>query len=154
VRIHKCGGAALFGTPHSCGNNQSGRAPDRVKKAEKGIGQRHKGIGKVRANDMKNSPLTTILLGALAVLVLGAVGLCYLFLQNTGQLRALSPQVQLEANQLNARQPIVNALVADAVAYSTNHPSIEPILESAGIKTGKGYPTSGSASTHPKSATK
>lgn len=103
---------------------------------------------------MKNSPLTTILLGALAVLVLGAVGLCWLFLHNTGELRTLSFQAQYQANQLNQGQQTVNALVVDSLSYSSNHPAIDPILESAGIKTARGSAAPASGAPNTKSSTK
>lgn len=70
-----------------------------------------------------------MLLGAAAILVLAAVGLCWLYLHNTGELRALQGQAQ----QLNTRQQLVNALVADVIKYSETHPAVEPILESAGV---------------------
>ncbi len=70
-----------------------------------------------------------MLLGAAAILVLGSVGLCYLYLHNTGELRTL----QAQAQQLNSRQQAVNALVSDVVIYSEKNPAIWPILESAGI---------------------
>ena len=70
-----------------------------------------------------------MLLGAAAILVLGAVGLCWLYLHNTGELRALQGQAQ----QLNARQQLINGLVSDVAKYGETHPAIEPILESAGI---------------------
>ena len=88
---------------------------------------------KVRANTMKNSPLTTILVGALAIFVLGSVGLCWLYLHNRGEARGLQFQVQIQT----ARQPAVNALVADVIEYSKTHPQIDPILASAGIPTNK-----------------
>jgi hypothetical protein len=78
---------------------------------------------------MKNSPLTTMLLAASAILVLGAVALCWLYLHNNSELRTQ----QATINGLNARQQAVNALVADTVAYSETHPAVRPILESAGI---------------------
>jgi len=70
-----------------------------------------------------------MLLGAAAILVLGAVGLCWLYLHNTGEMRTLQGQAQ----QLQLRQQGVNALVQDVAAYSETHPAITPILESAGI---------------------
>jgi hypothetical protein len=82
---------------------------------------------------MKNSPLTTILVGGLAILVLGSVGLCWLYLHNRGELRTLQFQVQIQT----ARQPVVNALVADVLEYSKTHPQIDPILASVGIQTNK-----------------
>ena len=70
-----------------------------------------------------------MLLGAAAILVLGAVGLCWLYLHNAGELRTL----QAKAQQYTARQQLVNGLVADVAKYSETHHDVEPILESAGI---------------------
>ena len=35
---------------------------------------------------------------------------------------------------------MINALANDAVEYSKNHPAIDPILESVGLKPGKSAP--------------
>jgi hypothetical protein len=59
-----------------------------------------------------------MLLGAAAILVLGAVGLCWLYLHNTGEMRSLQGQAQ----QLQIRQQGVNALVQDVAAYSETIP--------------------------------
>lgn len=79
-----------------------------------------------------------MLLGAATILVLGAVGLCWLFLHNTGELRTL----QAEAQQLNGRQQIVNALVADVVNYSKKDSAVDPILESIGMTNQLNHSTS------------
>lgn len=70
-----------------------------------------------------------MLLAAAAILVVGAVVLCWLSVRRSTQLRVLQAQVQ----QLNARQQAVPLLVQDLLVYSKTHRDIVPILESAGI---------------------
>ena len=89
---------------------------------------------------MKNSPLTTILLGVLTLSALASVLLCWLYISNTRQLRTL----QTQAAMINNNRTIINALVADTLEYSKTHPAINPVLESVGINTGKTNPAAGS----------
>ena len=90
-----------------------------------------------RRIDMKNSPLTTILLGVLTLSALASVLLCWLYISNTRELRSL----QTQAAMINNNRALINALAADSVEYSKTHPGIEPILESVGLKPGKAAPT-------------
>ena len=85
---------------------------------------------------MKNTPLTTILLGVLAVSALASVVLCWLYISNTRELRGL----QTQASLINNNRALINALAADTLEYSKTHPAIDPILESVGLKPGKGAP--------------
>ena len=86
--------------------------------------------------DMKNSPLTTILLGVLTLSALASVVLCWLYISNTRALRTL----QAQAAQINNNRAVINALAADTVEYSKTHQAIEPLLESVGLKPGKSAP--------------
>jgi hypothetical protein len=86
---------------------------------------------------MKNSPLTTILLGVLTLSALASVLLCWLYISNTRELRSL----QTQAAMINNNRAMINALAADSVEYAKTHPAIEPILESVGLKPGKSAPT-------------
>jgi type II secretory pathway component GspD/PulD (secretin) len=83
--------------------------------------------------DMKNSPLTTILLAVLFVSALASVVLCLLFIYNTRQLRSLREQ----ANAINFNNVRINALASETMEYSKTHPAIDPILEAVGLKPGK-----------------
>ena len=104
----------------------------------------------VRASNMKNSPLTTILVGALAIVVLGSVGLCWLYLHNRGEVR----QLQMIIQGQSARQPAVNSLVQDVLEYAKTHPQIDPILASAGIPTNRTASASAPGATSNKPASK
>jgi hypothetical protein len=95
--------------------------------------------------DMKNDPLTTVLLGLLTVLALASAIFCWLYISNTREWRTLQSQVAMVQNNRN----LVNSLVTDAVEYSKKDPTINPILESVGVKSGKSAPTNA-----PKSPTK
>jgi hypothetical protein len=74
---------------------------------------------------MKNSPLTTILLGALAVSAVGGFILCWLYISNTRNLRALNG----EAGQIQQNRVFFNSLLNDVAEYSKTHPAIGPLLE-------------------------
>jgi hypothetical protein len=91
------------------------------------------GIAKVPVFDMKNSPLTTVLLGLLTVSALASVVLCWLYISSTRQVRALQTQV----NIINNNRTVMTALANDAIEYSKRNPAIDPILESIGLKAGK-----------------
>ena len=79
---------------------------------------------------MKNSPLTTILLGVLTLSALASVVLCWSYISATRELRLLQTQAAL----INNNRAMINALAADTVEYSKTHPAIEPILSSVGLK--------------------
>jgi hypothetical protein len=85
---------------------------------------------------MKNTPLTTILLGVLTLSALASIVLCWLYISNTRELRTL----QAQAAQINGNRALINALVNDTVEYSKTHQAIEPILESVGLKPVKSAP--------------
>jgi hypothetical protein len=91
----------------------------------------------VPAIDMKNTPLTTILLGVLTLSALASVVLCWLYISNTRELRSL----QAQAVQINNNRALIDALARDTVEYSKTHPAIDPLLESIGLKPGKFGPT-------------
>jgi hypothetical protein len=59
--------------------------------------------------NMRNSPLSTILLGVLTLSVLASVVLCWLGISNTRELRALQTQAAL----INNNRALINALVTD-----------------------------------------
>jgi hypothetical protein len=86
---------------------------------------------------MKNTPLTTILLGVLTLSALASVVLCWLYISNTRELRSL----QTQATLINNNRSIINALANDTLEYSKTHPAIDPVLESLGFKPGKASPT-------------
>jgi hypothetical protein len=100
---------------------------------------------KVPPIDMKNNPLTTILLGALTLSALASVVLCWLYISNTRELRSLQGQ----ANIINNNRTVINALANDTMEYSKKNPAIDPVLESVGLKPAKSAPTA-----TPKPATK
>src|ERR1035437_1643832 len=87
--------------------------------------------------DMKNNPLTTVLLGVLTVSALLSVGFCWRYVSNTRELRAL----QTQANMINNNRTMINSLANDTVEYSKKNPAIDPILESVRLKPGKSAPT-------------
>jgi len=88
---------------------------------------------RVNRTYMKNSPLTTVLLGVLTVSALASVVLCWLYISNIRELRSF----QAQANIINNNRAVMSALANDAVEYSKKNPAIDPILESVGLKPSK-----------------
>ena len=87
--------------------------------------------------DMKNNPMTTVLLGVLTISALLSVGLCWRYISNVRELRLL----QTQASMINNNRTTINALANDVVEYSKKNQAIDPILESVGLKPGKANPT-------------
>ncbi len=83
--------------------------------------------------DMKNNPMTTVLLGVLTISALLSVGLCWRYISNARELRIL----QIQATMINNNRATINALANDVVEYSKKNPAIDTILESVGLKPGK-----------------
>jgi len=79
---------------------------------------------------MKNNPLTTILLAVLAVSAIWSAVLCIQFVRSTRELRAMQGRAMI----ITRLEATAQAELNEAIAYSTNHPAIDPILESLGIK--------------------
>jgi hypothetical protein len=88
---------------------------------------------------MKNSPLTTVLLGVLGISALLSLVFCWSYMTNAREFR----QLQTQATFINGRQAAMNALLNDALEYSKKNPQIDPILEAAGLK-----PRAGAAATN------
>jgi len=82
---------------------------------------------------MKKSPLTTFLLAALFLSATFSAIFCLLYISNTLKLRSLQGQVNL----INRRNAVMSALIKEALDFSTNNPSIDPILERALLKAPK-----------------
>ena len=91
---------------------------------------------------MKNSPITTLLLVALAVLSVWSAISCGRFIWRSRELRRL----QGEVGAINQRRAGMNMLVSDVLEYSKKNPSIDPILESIGAKPAH---TNGAAASKP-----
>jgi hypothetical protein len=85
---------------------------------------------------MKNNPMTTVLLGVLALSALASVVLCLLFTSNTRQRNLLQSQATAVMN----KRTVLNALANDVVKYSEQNRDIDPILQSVGLKPGKATP--------------
>jgi hypothetical protein len=98
-----------------------------------------------RPLDMKNSPLSSILLVVLAMFALSSVVLCGYYIHYARDLRAL----QGKAESVNYQQALIQALANDVVEYSKKNPAIDPILESVNLK-----PKSGTATNNSKPAGK
>ena len=78
--------------------------------------------------NMKNSPLTTILLGALTLSVLASVVLCWLFIRSTQKRNAYMGQERL----ITVNRMVIGGLIQDTLEYSKTHAAIAQTLESLG----------------------
>jgi hypothetical protein len=96
---------------------------------------------------MTKSPLSTILLVALVVTSLSSVVICWLYITQSRELRAGQGQI----SAINNREAAIGSLINDVLLYSTNHPAIDPMLESIGLKQSKSAAAAANAA---KSATK
>jgi hypothetical protein len=92
---------------------------------------------KVPPIDMKNNPLTSVLLGVLTVSALASVVLCWRCVINTRELQSLQNQI----SQVRGNRGFINLLLRDTLEYSQKHPAIDPLLESLRLKAGKTDPT-------------
>jgi hypothetical protein len=82
---------------------------------------------------MRNSSATTVLLGLLVISALLSIGLFFGLISKERQLRDL----RMTAAQINNNRALINSLAAEAVEYSKKNPTIDPILEAAGVKPAK-----------------
>lgn len=81
---------------------------------------------------MQKDPLISALVGALFLGAVVVVVLVASFEYHSRHIRKLQPQL---VNIQNNRA-IVNSLANDAMEYSKRNPSIDPILQSVGVKPG------------------
>jgi len=82
---------------------------------------------------MKNDPLTSVLIGVLAISALASIGLDFFYVKYTRDYRALQAQL----NGINYRRAAINLLISDTMQYSQKNPSIDPILQAAGVNVPK-----------------
>ena len=88
---------------------------------------------------MKNSPLITVLLIALAITSGTALVLCYVYNSRISETHSL----KFQANNIETTRRMATSLAAEAIEYSKKNPSIEPVLEASGLK-----PKAGTAPTN------
>lgn len=86
---------------------------------------------------MKNTPLTTVLLGVLAASALLSFVLFWFHNSNTKELRTL----QIKVNNNNNKRAMITAMANDTLEYSKTHPAIDPVLVSLGFKPDRTNPT-------------
>lgn len=79
---------------------------------------------------MNKSPLTAVLMVALAISALASLYLCYECVTNSSELSVL----QNQANAVNNGRAIMTAVATETLEYSKTNPAIDPILEAAKIK--------------------
>lgn len=79
---------------------------------------------------MKSDPLIQMLTVVLGLSALASVGLYFLYMSDTRELRTMQGQISFIAN----RHAAFNALVADCLEYSKRNQEIDPLLEAFGFK--------------------
>ena len=79
--------------------------------------------------------MKTNLLGVVlaAILVLAALGTAWLLFSYVQAARKLQP-LQAEVLVINRNQAVLQGLLTEAVEYSKRDPTIEPLLQSMGIR--------------------
>jgi hypothetical protein len=82
---------------------------------------------------MRKSSSTTVLLGLLVISALLSIGLFWALISKEKELRDL----RMSAARVNNNRALVASLANDAMEYSKKNPSIDPILEAAGVKPAK-----------------
>ena len=73
---------------------------------------------------------------------LGSAIYCWKYVACTRELRTLQTQTAF----INNNRSLINALANDALEYSKKNPSIDPILESVGLKPAKSAAPTGTKS--------
>lgn len=79
---------------------------------------------------MKNSPLTTFLLGVLAFSAVSSLVLCWRYNHNTLEMRQMNSQVAFMQDKTRRAQ----GLLSETVEYAKRNPKMEAVLDSLGIK--------------------
>ncbi len=78
---------------------------------------------------MKNSFATTLLV-LVGIAAFASLGLCWSYISSSREARGFQAQV----SQINNNRMLLQALANDLLEYSKKNPSINPILESAGLR--------------------
>jgi len=82
---------------------------------------------------MKNSPMATFLLAALAVSAFVSLFFCWRFTSNTVEFRRMNGHLAVMQDMRNRTQGLIN----DTGEYAKRNPKIEGVLESLGFKLNK-----------------
>lgn len=90
---------------------------------------------------MKNNAVTATLLGMLLVSAIFTAVLTYRYVSSLRKLRGLQPAIV----QINYNRNFMQALANEMVEYSKRNPSIDPLLQSVGLKPGPNAPAAGAA---------
>ena len=83
---------------------------------------------------MKQNPLGALLAGILLVGALASAALAVLYVNSMRDLQRL----QYASTLITRNRNMANSLATEALEYSKRNPSIDPILQSVGIKTTHG----------------
>jgi len=81
---------------------------------------------------MKNSPLTTVLLGVLVLSAAISLVLCWQYMSYVRELRTMRGKAD-HINQVAQMRSVTGNLIRDAVDFSTTHKNLEPLLQQFGI---------------------
>lgn len=79
---------------------------------------------------MKKDLTTTLLQVAIGVILLSSVICCLKYVFASREIRSLNYKLR----DANTHRNVVQAFVADCMAYSDKNPAILPLLESVGVK--------------------
>ena len=90
---------------------------------------------------MRNNPVAATLLGLLLASAIFTTVLTYRYVDSLRKLRGLQGSVL----QINNSRNIIQALANETLEYSKKNPSIEPLLQSIGLKPAPSSPAAGPA---------
>jgi hypothetical protein len=92
---------------------------------------------------MRNNQLTNLLVGLTALSVVATSGLAAIYVRSVQKLNRL----QYQSAVINRNRNLVNSLANEVLEYSKRNPSIDPVLQSVGLK-----PKAGAAPAQPAPA--
>ena len=95
--------------------------------------------------DMKNSPLTTVLLGVLVLSAAVSLVLCWQYMSYVRELRNMRGKAD-RISQVGQMTQVTGRLIDDAREFAKTHKNLEPLLDEFGVRTNPPAATN----THPK----
>ena len=84
--------------------------------------------------DMKNSPLTTVLLGVLVLSAAVSLVLCWQYMSYVREIRTIRGRAD-QINQIGQLKQVTGSLIQDARDFAKTHKSMDSLLDQFGVRT-------------------
>ncbi len=84
--------------------------------------------------DMKNSPLTRVLLGVLVLSAAISLVLCWQYMSYVRELRTMRAKAD-RISQVGQMRQVTGNLIRDAQEFAKTHKNLEPLLDQFGVRT-------------------